>query len=236
MSIKKTVVVTNRQQLIDLNGETTNFDLNFNATAKDKNSEFEVVVVDQNTLDNNPELDFRKTSGGTMSANIISDKNIYQNYFLCLRAAQPTEVDIIITKKEIPPNSIHMEHNSSQPQYIPQQHIPPQPEQIVTKKKGYSMKKIFLIIIIVAGVGFLLYYYFFKKKLSNNNTIKNSIATAFGKVGNNDKANVTNNNLEAPSVVIDNTPQQKVEEAVKMTTPEVPTVDNDSNFKFKRKF
>ena len=50
------------------------------------NSEFEVVVVDQNTLDNSPELEFRQTSGGTMSANIISDKNVYQNYFLVLKS------------------------------------------------------------------------------------------------------------------------------------------------------
>ena len=156
MSIKKTVLATNQAKLVDLNGETTNFDLTLNATSKD-NSEFEVVVVDQNTLDNSPELEFRQTSGGTMSANIISDKNVYQNYFLVLRAVQPTEIEIIITKQEIPPDSIHREHSPplpEQPKYIPQQHTQ-ELKQIETKKGGWSIKKILFIVVIAAIVGIL---------------------------------------------------------------------------------
>ena len=53
MSKQHTIVATPRQQLVDLNGDTTNFDLTFNAASSD-GSDFDVVVVDQATLDSNP--------------------------------------------------------------------------------------------------------------------------------------------------------------------------------------
>ena len=85
MTIKQTLSLSKTQQLVDLNGETANFDLTFNVNCKTKDS-FQVVVVDQATLDNNPELEYRNTDDGQISGNIISDKNIYQNYFLCLKS------------------------------------------------------------------------------------------------------------------------------------------------------
>ena len=224
MSIKKTVTATNHAKLVDLNGETTNFELTFNATSKD-NSEFEVVVVDQNTLDNNPDLEFRPTSGGTMSANIISDKDVYQNYFLVLRAVQPTEVDIIIRKKEIPPNSIHLENSSpqqQQQQYIPQEPIQ-QPKQTVIKNKGWSTTKILFIVLIVAVGGFLLYNYLFKKKVSNHvvkSTTKDDVIPSI------EESPITHS-VSTFSTDINNTPPSK-----EVIAEDLPIVDNN-NFTFK---
>ena len=92
MSVKKTLSLTSRQQLIDLNEETTNFDLTFKAKSLD-NSHFDVLVVDQTTLDNNPNLEYKRAKG-EISGNIISDKNVYQNYFLCLKSEKPCDVEI----------------------------------------------------------------------------------------------------------------------------------------------
>ena len=117
MSINKTLIAGPRQQLVDLNGETTNFDLTFSALSKDK-SDFHVLVVDQETLDANPNIELRKTNEGRMSGNIVSNKDTYQNYFLCIKADKPTEVDITIEKKEIP--------SALSKQNVPGRQLPPQ--------------------------------------------------------------------------------------------------------------
>ena len=120
MTIKQTLTLSNRQTLVDLNGETTNFDLTFNVNCKTKDL-FKVVVVDQATLDNNnTDLQYRIAKDGQISGNIISNKNLYQNYFLCLKSEKPCNVDITINKKKIEPkleNSI--EPNSEQNTTLP---------------------------------------------------------------------------------------------------------------------
>jgi hypothetical protein len=65
------------KQLIDLNGDLTNFNLTFNVESSN-GSEFEAIVVDQATLDNNASLDYKKAPG-SISGSIIADKNVYQN-------------------------------------------------------------------------------------------------------------------------------------------------------------
>ena len=95
------IKIGSKQQLFDLNGETTNFDLNFSVKSKD-NVDFYAVVIDQTTLDNNPELQFKKSNNGMIGGNIVYDKNVYQNYFLCLKSDQEEHlVDMVIEKKEI---------------------------------------------------------------------------------------------------------------------------------------
>ena len=103
MEIKKKVNVSSRQTLVDLNDDTVNFDINFVAKSLD-GSDFNIIVVDQKTLDNQPNLNFRKSSGGELSGSLISDNNIYQNYFICLKSEKICVVEIVITKKIIPPN------------------------------------------------------------------------------------------------------------------------------------
>ena len=172
MSINKTVNATSRQQLVDLNGETTNFDLTFTAKST-TGSEFDVLVVDQATLDSNPTLDFKRTNGGTISGNIVSDKDIYQNYFLCIKADNPTEVNVTINKREISPNQTHQQQpgQQMQPQQQPGQQMQQMqrqqdrllPQQVSQQSNGgTSMKKLLYIAIAVVGGGFILYYFYTK--------------------------------------------------------------------------
>ena len=141
--------LNNHKQLIDLNGDTINFDITFTVTASDENSTFDVLVVDQTTLDNNPELEYKKATGA-ISGNLISDKNIYQNYFLILKAENPCSVTVEIDKKEIEPNS-----------------MPPKKEIIENFKKSKNVNWRFIIIICVIVGGSILLYSFYKNSQKN---------------------------------------------------------------------
>jgi hypothetical protein len=151
-------MATNRQthqigkikKLIDLNGETTNFDITFRVASRNKEP-FEILVVDQTTLDNNPSLEYKKVDNGAISGNVIQDKNVYQNYFIILKADNPCECDVEIVKKELP--------KTSPP---PPQPPAPSPLRNVGGKKtenGFSWVKILLIVGAIAALGIGLYLY-----------------------------------------------------------------------------
>lgn len=145
----KTYNLTPIKQLIDLNGDITNFDLTFTATSKD-GSPFDLLVVDQTTLDSNPTLEYKKAQG-TISGNIISDKGVYQNYFLLLKSDTPCECDVTIELKEIPEKK-------------------PEPPALSSKKVSITKleppkSKInwFLILIVILGGCVLLWFFYGKK-------------------------------------------------------------------------
>ena len=170
MSVKKILSVTSGQQLIDLNEETTNFDLTFTAKSLD-NSHFDVLVVDQTTLDNNPKLEFKRAKG-VISGNIISDKNVYQNYFLCLKSEKPCDVEIVINKKEIQPRPkepIKPVFNNPPP-HPPPPTLPP-PINSPSKTSKTNWKLIFIVIIILGASGAA--YYIYNKKKREKITIQN---------------------------------------------------------------
>ena len=101
---KNTYTLTPQNQLIDLNGELVNFDLTFSAISKD-GTPFKAVVIDQQTLDTNPELQHNIAENGSIGGNIVYDKNVPQNLFLILKIHEkPCEVEVTIDKKEIPAN------------------------------------------------------------------------------------------------------------------------------------
>jgi hypothetical protein len=145
MSVKKTVSVGPRQQLVDLNGDVTNFDLNFTATSRG-GEPFDVLVVDQTTLDNNANLEFKRAEG-TISGNLVSDKNVYQNYFLCVKAEKPCEVDVMIETKEVAPTKSIL---NTTPPRAPQK--PPE----------NNMKTIVIVLLVIGGC--VLAYYFYTRK------------------------------------------------------------------------
>jgi hypothetical protein len=149
------------KQLIDLNGDTTNFDLTFNVTSNDS-SEFEALVVDQTTLDNNPTLEYKKAPGGTISGNILADKNVYQNYFLLLRSDNPCECTVKIEKKVIPPNPKFVKENFKE--QVVGQNIPQTQENKddSSKKSKFDFKKLLIVLAVVSGLAFV-YFKFIKK-------------------------------------------------------------------------
>lgn len=148
MSVTKTYSLSKHKQLIDLNGDTTNFNLTFTATSKD-GSKFDVLVVDQTTLDSGSELQY-KAANGTISGNIISDKNVYQNYFLILKAEEPCDVEVTVDKKEIdyiPPTSLPEPNAMGQPTILAQPAKPPGPNWMLI-----------IAAVLVLGGGLYLYY------------------------------------------------------------------------------
>ena len=100
-STKKTYNLSKIKQLIDLNDASVNFDVWFRATSKN-GAPFDILVVDQTTLDNSPELPYKKANNGQMEGSMIQDKNVFQNYFIVLKADQPCECEVEIIKKELP--------------------------------------------------------------------------------------------------------------------------------------
>jgi hypothetical protein len=155
------------KQLVDLNGSSTNFDLNFKVSCKnnDPNTLFNVLVVDQKTLDNNTELSYKEVKG-SISGNILADKNVYQNYFLVLKADKICEVQVELMKKELPKTPENM---IPQPQQIQLQ--PPPPNK---KKNKKIFKYIFVAAIIIGGL-FLLWWLYKRKKENKKTTAPQEI-------------------------------------------------------------
>jgi hypothetical protein len=154
------------KQLIDLNGDSVNFEIAF--TVVSKNGEpFDIVVVDQENLDNTPELKYKHVSTGSISGRFRYDKNVYQNHFLILKAENPCECQVDIQKIELPPQ-LPQELPQEQPQE--QQPQPPDEkpqtiEKFNTKEKdGFQWIKIILVLGFIVSVCFILYWLSSKKE------------------------------------------------------------------------
>lgn len=86
-----------RHQLVDLNRDNTNFRLHFQCTSSLPEQSFQLCVASQKDLDSMEmaNLPFKDVIG-TMSGNIVSDKNQYENYFVVLRSEEECEVTVEI--------------------------------------------------------------------------------------------------------------------------------------------
>ena len=165
-SVKKNLSLTNgKTQLVDLNGGSINFDIAFTAKSLD-NSQFNAIVATQTTLDSGTPLNFQTAMSGTISAHIVSDKNVYDNYYLCLKADKNCDIEVLITKKEIaakvpqPHESPRSNLNSSS---TLQMKAPP-PLKPPSKPSKTNWSLICIVILIIGGFGFYYYYYIYKKK------------------------------------------------------------------------
>ena len=161
--MNRNILLNKTPQLVDLNGDTTNFDITFTVTSKNKEP-FYLVVVDQKTLDVNPNFSFRKADEGQLSGNIVSDKNVYQNYFLCLKADEDCEVNIEIIKKEIQPVVVKEE-------YVPKEQPKEEDESFLSRNWKW------LLILLIAG-GVLLYIWKIKKKDETSSPIESSVPSS----------------------------------------------------------
>lgn len=132
------------KKLIDLNGDSVNFNINFTVTSLD-GSEFYLLVIDQTTLDNNPDFEYRKVQG-TISGNVLSDKNIYQNHYLILKADQPTVVDVIINKQDLPQNVLD---RMNQPEQQKQEPRLQNQNQSTTTSTQENKSKIWIFVVLI---------------------------------------------------------------------------------------
>jgi hypothetical protein len=133
-----TLSLNNIKQLVDLNSDTINFDIAFTITSKNREP-FDMLVVDQTTLDNNPSLEYKKVENGVISGSVRNDKNVYQNFFLLLKADNPCDCSIEIKKTELP-------KSKEQPQLL----SPPAAE----KSEGIPWGKIAIVFLVIGGLGY----------------------------------------------------------------------------------
>lgn len=149
----RTLSLKPQKQLIDLNEDLVLFDLVVSVKSKDA-KEFDAVILTQTELDNQQDLQYKKFQGA-MQARLVNDKNVYQNYFLCIKADKPQDVEIDIVQNP-PPEPIQ------EPPLIPPPEItqPPVMQPPVTQKKKSSIFswKTLLIILAVVGIGVGLYF------------------------------------------------------------------------------
>ena len=164
---KKSYTLGKIKQLIDLNGDSTNFDLTFNVSCKES-TPFNILVVDQTTLDNTPELKYKEVIGN-ISGKITADKNVFQNYFLILKSDTPCVVEVELLKKELPrtPDVVVKSQPKEKFTNLSSSSIPEVSiEQNSNPKKGMSLFKIVLILVVVIG-GVALLWYLYNKNNPN---------------------------------------------------------------------
>ena len=168
--------LNNIKQLIDLNKDKINFELEFQIESVDGKT-FEALVVTQEMLDSEEPIIYQKAEG-FISGKIVSDKNIYQNYFLLLKSSEPVECKVLVNIKDIPPNIDNFT------QQMPREEILNQKIKPIIKKSAkkswFTMKNlIFLGLIILAF--FLIWYFYFKSPSSQevkNDTSLNDVSSS----------------------------------------------------------
>jgi hypothetical protein len=132
------------KKLIDLNGTSTNFELNFRVS-NTEGKKFYLVVVDQTTLDGESPLDYKEVTG-SLSGNIVADKNVYQNYFLILKADEEIDVNVELEFKEI------------------EKYTPPPPPVVEKVEKHIDWTKILICIVLVSSICAVIYWLYFRKR------------------------------------------------------------------------
>ena len=103
----KHILINNMKTLVDLNGDDVNFDIDFKVTSKN-NEPYIISVVDQKTLDNQEDLEYKEVVDGYIAGNVKNTKNVYQNYFLCLKSPSESEIELLVSEYN-PPHTTQKE-------------------------------------------------------------------------------------------------------------------------------
>jgi hypothetical protein len=155
MTETKEIDINSIHQLIDLNKDLTNFKLQFNIQTKNSNEKCHAAVVSQSQLDSNNDIEYKIVENGKLSGEIVADKDIYQNYYLCLKTIDNNPLKVRVTTHlekidgvSAPPNNIVENYNI-----------------IENKDDGhwYSFlySKTFLVIVGLILVAFVYFYFFY---------------------------------------------------------------------------
>ena len=155
MSSKEVISIGKTKRLIDLNKSYTNFKLTFNVVSESQD-EFFLAVIDQKSLDEVADSDIEyKPVTGSLSGSVVSDKNIYQNYFLILKSENPMNVTVQIDIEELPKTV------QQRPAPNTQQRFNKANSGLGLKSSGwFDSLTINQIIVIVGVIGVLLFLYF----------------------------------------------------------------------------
>ena len=155
--LTKKIILTRIQQLVDLNDDTKNFELAF--TAKSKNKEpFQMVIVDQDTLDNTPALEYKYVNNGIISGNIKNDNDKYKNFYVCLKSEKTCEVEITIDKKEIEPKA-------QQEKKLNKYTEKGSTKEVVKESNNNSTFKFLMYIVIICIIAGIIFFFNWKKSV-----------------------------------------------------------------------
>jgi hypothetical protein len=175
MTSIKSYKITSQAQLIDLNGESTNFDIHFHVQSDNKEP-FEISVVDQQKLDSGTNIDFQNANEGVLSGNLNATDNIYQNYYLALKATKDCNVQVKLDKKELPiesQNQGQMQPEQMQPEQMQQGQMQQGHMQQGQMQQGqgnfFTNNWKFILVIVVCVLCLGLWYYFSKKNTNKDN-------------------------------------------------------------------
>lgn len=163
--------VSKVKQLIDLNGDSVNFEATFQVESEGKKP-FYLLVVDQETLDKNPNLEYKHVPQGEISGTVKHDQNVKQNHYLILKADQPCKCAVQIQKKDLPPKA--EQKQATQPNMgtsigtdmatgaatVGLATLNRSPE----KNDSFSWIKIILIIAGIVAVGVVIYWFYKSRK------------------------------------------------------------------------
>jgi hypothetical protein len=120
---KEVVQLDKKRTLVDINKTAVNFQAEIIVVGK----EFYCLICSQTDLDNSSEFPYKKYSGNFRQS-IKVDDNVFQNYYLMMKADEPQNVQVMIRLHPLP-----KKQPSPQPPQPPQplQQVPPQPLQQV---------------------------------------------------------------------------------------------------------
>lgn len=150
----KTLTLDKVRQLVDLNGELTNFVARFIITPK-TDTPYEYTIASQTMLDNAESLNFLPAKGPVQKEFSI-EEDLYQNHFLVLRSTAPHEVDVIIQREALPSKVIPNAAATAQAVAIP----PPPSEPPFYKQLWFQL----LVLCFVIGASYYVYNKYFSKK------------------------------------------------------------------------
>ena len=168
--VKQTHNLGKIKKLIDLNGDSINFDLSFTVTCKD-DTPFNALVVDQSTLDNGQELVYKEVKK-TISGNILADKNVYQNYFLILKSDSPCDIELEIVKKDLPKTANSGMPNSGMHSQIDSRTRSNMSNQDVLRDQRFKINWTHILIGAICIGGLILLFYTYKNK---DNQVTNQV-------------------------------------------------------------
>lgn len=160
-TIKKTYSVGKVKQLIDLNGDHVNFEAMFRVKSE-KGEPFDLLVVDQTTLDNSSNLEYKQVQQGEISGTVKQDQNVYQNYFLVIKSNTPCKCDVEIVRKELPKTIMKQPPPNPQQQQTPTDQ--PSVDSVLEDKQGTNWTKIVLVLGGIAVIGYIIYWLYNKNK------------------------------------------------------------------------
>lgn len=183
MSFEKTVDITNIKQLIDINGELTNFKAHFVVSIV-SGEKFKMAIADQTMLDEGGEPQYKEIDG-SISGDMTNDKNTLGHFYIILKSDTPSRVNVKVDIQELPMKKLDYDPQKMAPPpegYIPGQKspgymIPRGRENFVSSPINMdSMWKYIAIGAILIILGFFGYKFLMQKKLYENpiNNIKSN--------------------------------------------------------------